>query len=185
MTEQQKIYKSGAWKWGFVTGFFIIGITAFFFHLNNDAVRRILDYKQTVYWVVENESDGLVPLYVADTPVEQQKGVSEWSRMVTYHDGVADEQGMIFEFNEYRYHSFWMKNVEFPLDMIWLDGNTIVYIEEHVQPEIGVPESQLQTYAPNVLANRVIEVSDGFVERYAIEVGDTVELILDEANLDL
>ena len=50
---------------------------------------------------------------VADTPIRRQLGYM-------FREQVGPEDGMIFLFEETAFHSFWMKNVSFPLDILWL-----------------------------------------------------------------
>jgi uncharacterized membrane protein (UPF0127 family) len=46
-----------------------------------------------------------------------------------------ENEGMLFYLEEPRKGSFWMKNMHFPIDIIWLDENfSIVHIEEELQP---------------------------------------------------
>jgi uncharacterized membrane protein (UPF0127 family) len=69
-----------------------------------------------------------------------------------------------------------MKGVDFPIDIIWIKGYTVVDITERVQPEPGVADEDLQLYLPGTEVNRVIEVRSGFADAYGIEIGDKIEL---------
>lgn len=133
---------------------------------------------EVVYWSVEGEYDDRVELEVARTPREHALGVSEWEEMYHVSDSPdkAQERGMLFEFEGLTVPSFWMKGVDFPLDIIWLKGNTIVDITERAQPQPGIPEEELELYLPATEVNRVIEVRGGFADAYGIEIGQTVDI---------
>lgn len=133
---------------------------------------------EVVHWSVEGEYDDRVELEVARTRAQHRTGVSEWEEMyhVSNTPDKAQERGMLFELGELQTPVFWMKGVEFPLDMIWLQGSTIVDITKRVQPEPGVPDEELTLYSPSTEVNRVIEVRGGFADAYGIEIGDTIEL---------
>lgn len=100
---------------------------------------------------------------VADTPLEREKGLSG-------QHVLNDKSGMYFVFDESDTHAFWMKGMNMPIDIIWLDElNKIVYIKENVQPD-----SYPEVIKPDVPARFVLEVSAGYVERNNVSVGDTV-----------
>ena len=56
---------------------------------------------------------------LAESPARRQRGYM-------FRDGVGPEDGMIFLFEEEEFHSFWMKNVSFPLDILWMAGDGTV-----------------------------------------------------------
>lgn len=74
----------------------------------------------------------------------------------------------LFVFGTAGSHSIWMKDMNYALDIIWLDEEgLIVHIEENVAPET-YPES----FASPVPAWYVVEANAGFVERHGIKNGD-------------
>src|SRR4051812_42406436 len=56
---------------------------------------------------------GSVAADIADTETLREKGLSG-------RQSLSDTQGMLFIFQEEGIHSFWMKDMLIPLDMIWL-----------------------------------------------------------------
>lgn len=105
--------------------------------------------------------DRCIQAEVAGNFIEREKGLMS-------KDSLADDSGMLFIFEEEELHSFWMKNMAFPLDILWLDSNKkITYIKENAQPCKESCESLL----PGAKAKYVLEVPAGFVERNKIEVG--------------
>ncbi|MCX8009091.1 MAG: DUF192 domain-containing protein [Patescibacteria group bacterium] len=85
---------------------------------------------------------------------------------------LPENHGMLFVFPRKDHHSFWMKDMKFPLDFIWIDDTTVVDITENVPPSnVGEPPTVL---SPKYPVNRVFEVRAGTVEKSNIKVGDTV-----------
>jgi uncharacterized membrane protein (UPF0127 family) len=94
-------------------------------------------------------------------------------------NSLAQNQGMIFLFNEKRVPAFWMKDMNFNLDFIWLDGNMVVDVTENViKPEKGISQSQLTLYRPNKPITALLEVNSGFIKRNKIKIGDPVSFYL-------
>lgn len=85
--------------------------------------------------------------------------------------------GMLFLFaNEERY-PFWMKGLSFPLDFIWIKGDTVVDITPNVQaPQVGQADETLPIYTSKVPVNKVLEVNAGVIEKLNIKVGDVIKL---------
>lgn len=110
-------------------------------------------------------ADSIVAVEIADTSEERARGLSG-------RDGLAEGKGMLFVFDEDGKHAFWMKDMRFAIDIIWVSRNgVIVHIEEHV-----APETYPEVFAPRFEARYVVELSAGFVERYDVRVGDIVRL---------
>src|SRR3989338_5701660 len=57
--------------------------------------------------------DQAVRVTVADTPESRERGLSG-------RDGLASDEGMLFVFQNDGYHTFWMKDMLFSIDIIWL-----------------------------------------------------------------
>ena len=105
-----------------------------------------------------NAAQTQVQVYVADTPAEWKTGLGNISAL-------AANEGMLFIFPTPGEYSFWMKDVEYPLDLIWLLDDTIVAITPHIQPQ---PQTTL--YYPPTPVNQVIEVPAGFIAEHDITV---------------
>jgi hypothetical protein len=95
-----------------------------------------------------------------------------------FREGLRDDQGMLFIFEEERNYQFWMMNMKFNLDMIWLDGNgKVVYIVENAEPCIDAAHTSLCTYNPNAPAKYVLEVNSGFVKKHGINENSVMKII--------
>jgi uncharacterized membrane protein (UPF0127 family) len=102
---------------------------------------------------------------IAITPQEQMKGLSG-------RDLLPDNHGMLFVYNRKEQYAFWMNQMKFPIDIIWIDDTKVVDITKNVPTP--APGDQLPTYAPKRPVNRVFEVAAGTADRFGIKEGDEV-----------
>lgn len=140
--------------------FFMAG----FFLLNNSSQEvKISDVKHV------NIKGVVLDVELAITPEDQSQGLS--SRV-----GLAESHGMLFVFNQSGKYGFWMKDMNFPIDMIWIAGGVtdarVVYIQKN-----ATPESYPKIFGDEVNADYVLEVVSGFSEKNNLQVGDTVEFL--------
>lgn len=106
-----------------------------------------------------------VPLRVdvVDTPEGRARGLSGRERL-------GPTEGLLFVFEENDYHSFWMKDMLFPIDIIWIDGNFIIVdIKRSVRPDTFP-----RVFEPKDPARFVIETNANFTDSFGIEVGSFV-----------
>jgi uncharacterized membrane protein (UPF0127 family) len=102
-----------------------------------------------------------VNAWVVDTPLTRSQGLS-------VVDAMDNNQGMLFIFEEDSNHPFWMKDMAFPIDIIWLNSDKeVVSIKESAHPE-DYPE----VYYPDSYARYVLELNAGMVALHGIEEGD-------------
>ncbi len=81
---------------------------------------------------------------------------------------LGDDQGMLFVFERDAKHSFWMKNMNFSLDIVWIDKfGSVVHVERKVSPE-----SWPKSFVPAKAARYVLEVRAGQLSR--LNSGDRV-----------
>ena len=91
-----------------------------------------------------------IQLDLADTKEKQTLGLSG-------RTSLSKEEGMLFIFDQPKNWGFWMKEMFFPIDIIWLDDNyQPVYVVQNVQPE-----SYPRTFYPPAPARYVLEVNAG------------------------
>jgi uncharacterized membrane protein (UPF0127 family) len=89
---------------------------------------------------------------------------------------INQDQGMLFIFEEEGYHSFWMKNMNFPLDILWLDKDKrIIHLESCVPPCQRTP---CPSYAPLLPALYVLELKAGSIEKKGLKLYDRLDFIL-------
>jgi uncharacterized protein len=90
-------------------------------------------------------------------------------------DELKENESMLFVFEKPGKHSFWMKDMKFPIDIIWLDSNgKVVHIQENLEPCPLV--FICPTYAPSTDSQYVLETVSGFSSRHNIGLGTIVNL---------
>jgi uncharacterized membrane protein (UPF0127 family) len=110
--------------------------------------------------------DVCVNVDVVSTPQDLQKGLQGKA-------GLAENQGMLFVFDEDTFEHFWMKDMKFAIDMIWIDSQKrIVTIEPSRPPCLSEP---CEIYSPSNPARYVLEVSSGFALKHQLKPGDVFE----------
>lgn len=111
-----------------------------------------------------------ISVAIMRTPAEQQRGLSG-------SDKLSDEQGMLFAFDLKFTPGFWMKEMKFDLDLIWIAESRIVGITENVQaPPAGTVEKDLQEYFPPQNIDSVLEVNAGWSKLHNVKVGDEIKI---------
>ena len=102
---------------------------------------------------------------VAGASKDKQIGLSKYSK-------INNDFAMLFPFEKPDYYSFWMKEVQFPIDIIFIKDNKIVTIYRNVQPS----KNNLIIYKPKTPSNKVIEINAGLSQKYSFKEGNQIEL---------
>lgn len=109
-------------------------------------------------------NDLTIPVAIADTPFLQQQGLSN-------RTSLPENAGMLFVFSEKMAQHFWMYNMLFPLDVVWISDQAVVGIEEN----IPTPSTEsIPRFSSPVPVNYVLELNAGFIKKYGISIGDVV-----------
>ncbi|MDP2676928.1 MAG: DUF192 domain-containing protein [bacterium] len=108
--------------------------------------------------------DTAISVEIADTSEKRALGLGG-------REALGENEGMFFIFEQPGYHAFWMRNMKFPLDIIWIDENlTIAHVQENISPDTFPNQ-----YAPDEPVQYVLEVQAGFAETHGITTGDRAE----------
>ncbi|MDQ3018470.1 MAG: DUF192 domain-containing protein [bacterium] len=105
-----------------------------------------------------------------DTDTERAQGLSGRSRLEQDH-------GMLFDFTNtaYKRPAFWMKNMEFNIDIIWIKDNKIIGIAKNI-PAPKTDTEKLLTYSPPSDIDYVLEVNAGWSDAHNITIGESITL---------
>lgn len=101
-------------------------------------------------------------LIVARSEKEREVGLSKF-------DKLPKDFGMIFLFDRPGLYPFWMKDMKFPIDIIFVKDDRIVTIYQNL------PINNLKIYSPTENSNKVIEINANLSKRYNFSVGDSVK----------
>jgi uncharacterized membrane protein (UPF0127 family) len=104
---------------------------------------------------------------VASTTIEQTRGLSGRAQL-------GQNEGMLFLFNSPSVQNFWMKDMNFAIDMIWIGGGKVLGFAENAVPQPGVPLWGLKIYSSPTGVDTVLEVNAGTVAKDGIRIGDPV-----------
>jgi len=99
---------------------------------------------------------------IADDEPERERGLM-------FRPPLADDRGMLFEFEAPAEQAFWMRNTPSSLDIVYIDPTgTIVSIAHHTTPYSEQP------IPSNGAANGVLEIRAGRAEEIGAKAGDKV-----------
>lgn len=116
--------------------------------------------------IFKQATDSLITTFdieIAESSYETETGLM-------YRKGMKADRGMLFISPTVRMHNFYMKNTEFPLDLIYIkDDLSIASFHENAQP---FDEASLSSKVP---VKYVLEVNAGLVKKLGLELGDKIE----------
>lgn len=121
-------------------------------------------------------SDGLVFIAGQELKVKLAKTSDQKSIGLGNTKVLASDAGMLFVYNNYVIPSFWMKDMDFPIDIIWIKDDLVVGFEKDLKPQSS--NINLPIYQPKTFINYVLEVNSGFVDKYSLKIGDKVKLAI-------
>lgn len=140
-----------------VVTFFVMGLLAFFMWQSKSfALPRSSTFSLEIRGVS-------VFAEVANTPAERARGLSGRASL-------AENEGMFFIMESSDRHGIWMKDMQFPIDIIWISKERrVVDFAARVKPDTFPT-----VFTPRADARFVLEVPAGFVETHAVAIGDAV-----------
>ena len=122
--------------------------------------------KQGELKLVQKETDSIIQtldIEIADTEYKTQTGLM-------YRSSMEDHQAMLFVFPDSQVRSFYMKNTQIPLDIIYINSNKeIVSFQKNARP---FDESPLPSSVPS---QYVLEINAGLSDEWGLEKGDRIE----------
>lgn len=126
------------------------------------------DFSRSLVIAVIDGNNFIVELAVNDD--QRRKGLSG-------RQSLSRDAGMLFVFPTERTLSFWMKNVSFPLDIIFMDSERLITGIQTMAPQYGVGEDLLKIYKSDSPSMYALEINGGISAQLGIEVGMRVSLI--------
>ncbi|WP_100181930.1 DUF192 domain-containing protein [Candidatus Nitrosotenuis aquarius] len=117
--------------------------------------------------------DVTLQVQIADTKPLQTRGLM-------FQEKLPYDQGMLFIFEDQGIRSMWMLNMQFSLDVMWIDAQgNVVHIEKDTQPCKSALETMTCTFTNGngEEAKYVLEVTAGFVDKFGITENSKLEII--------
>ncbi len=115
----------------------------------------------------------ILDVQIAETDAQKTRGLM-------FQNQLPYDKGMIFVFSQEQVVPIWMLNMQFPLDIIWFDGNgNVVHIEKDVPPCKSALETATCTVenADGKKAKYVLEVTAGFADKFNITRDSKLQII--------
>jgi uncharacterized protein len=123
------------------------------------------DRNQDAQVSINNAKFGVV---LAKTNTEKEIGLSNTRNL-------PQNRGMLFLFDQPAYYAFWMKEMKFPIDIIFIRGNKVTTVFSNVLPP-SQTNGQLPLYQPKDASEKVLELNAGMAQKYNIQEGSVVEI---------
>ncbi len=134
-----------------LAGTIFIGAISFFSNLNASV-------DQKIYLKLENKN---IPLLVVSTSETRALGLAGVERL-------PEDSAMLFTFNEPDYYGIWMKDMKFPIDILWLDENyKIIHMEVNI-----FPKTYPKIFLPPEKSLYVLEANSGFAKKNNLKMGE-------------
>lgn len=140
----------------------IIGVAAFFligYYFSQFLPKKLqTEYQNQSTLTFKNVT---IATGLADTPSKRVQGLSG-------RKNLAKDTGLLFIFEKPSRDGFWMKDMNFPIDIIWFDQDQkVVTIKKN-----ATPESYPEVFYPTAESLYVLEVPAGFVSGHNVVEGD-------------
>lgn len=111
-----------------------------------------------------------VAVEVARSPEQRRLGLMN-------REGLSSGRGMLFVFEGEARPVMWMKNMNFPIDIVFADSEAMIsHIEKDAEPCFAVDDRYCPRYRSEVASRYVLELPAGFTERYSVKRGDLLAL---------
>jgi hypothetical protein len=115
-----------------------------------------------------------INLEISGMEIEAEMADNFFSRMrgLSGRKSLEEGRGMLFVFDSPAVRSFWMKGMNFPIDIIWISGNKVVGFAENAP----IPdENGIASFKSPEPADRVLELPAGSVQKIGIKAGDGIK----------
>jgi hypothetical protein len=126
--------------------------------------------------ILNKPSSGLrtEKLFINGTEIEAEIADNFFLRMkgLSGRKSLEEGRGMLFIFNDSAVRSFWMKDMNFPIDIIWINGDKVVGFAENapVPDKNGIPSFK----SPEPV-DKALELPAGSVQGIGIKAGDEIK----------
>ena len=116
--------------------------------------------------IVTTSTGEEIPVEVADTLKKRSLGLGKRTFL-------KKGWGMLFVFENRKPHRFWMKDMQFPLDIVWLDNHRIVHIIHNAKPAKSKVEPEVMS--SQVPVNFVLEIAAGRAAKLRLKTGQRMK----------
>jgi len=134
---------------------------------NSEVLTKEVNFKKEGELVLKKTANDSV---IAKLDIELAEGDYETQTGLMYRSGMEKNHGMLFIFEDVSMRAFYMKNTQFPLDIIYLgEDQKVINIQKNAIP---FNQASLPSSAP---AKYVLEINAGLSDQWGLSSGDQME----------
>ncbi len=97
------------------------------------------------------------------------------ARGLKYRDSLAENAGMLFAYGKPGFYRFWMHEVKFPIDILWLDSQRRIVQLVHNLPPCPGPAQSCPSYGGDFSALYVLELNSGMAKKHNLKPGMVID----------
>lgn len=144
--------------------------------ISGSQINKLLSSELPAKDVMKDNSIQKIKVGDKELKVEIVKDLISLKRGLSDRDEIGSE-GMLFILENEQKIAFWMKDMRFSLDMIWIKDGKVIEISRDIPIPEGGKDQMLTLYSPKDSVEQVLEVKAGDSKRLGISVGDEVTLV--------
>jgi uncharacterized membrane protein (UPF0127 family) len=131
----------------------------------------------TVLWWQMEQGSSLLRLHGHNYQVTVMRSEAELEKGLSGTNSLPSGQAMVFVFGSDSKWPMWMKDMKYPIDMVWLNGDKqVVYTVKNASPSSYKSDTDATKFTPGTDARYVIELPSGTIEQTGIIQGDSAGL---------
>lgn len=132
----------------------------------------LLIFVAIITFQVNKSATSIITINSASFQVELARTQKEQVRGLSGRESLPKDTGMLFLFDKPLYHSFWMRGMKFPLDIIFILNDKVMAVYENLPPASEAINPPI--YGSEVIADKVLEINAGEAGKNNIKIGNTV-----------
>ena len=122
------------------------------------------------------EREGVLNINGRVFQTEIVKSKQDIARGLSGRESIDNNQAMLFVLPVKKTYVFWMKEMNFNIDLLWIDGYEVVGFEKNMQAlENITADKDLPAYSSPQAVDKVLEIKAGSIDNLNIKVGDIIE----------
>ncbi|KKR13848.1 MAG: hypothetical protein UT40_C0009G0013 [Candidatus Woesebacteria bacterium GW2011_GWA1_39_21b] len=134
--------------------------TDFIFSSASNAPKETVNFAKTEIKLGGNK----LIVELAENKKQQERGLS-------YRQNLADQAGMLFIFSRPGKPGFWLKDMNFPLDLVWIDADqNIVHLTKNL-----TPDTYPKTFSSPLPIKYVLEIKAGQADQLKLAIGQRLK----------
>ncbi|MEQ1665225.1 MAG: DUF192 domain-containing protein [Bdellovibrionales bacterium] len=115
--------------------------------------------------------------------IELAKSEEQQRRGLMHRKKLAQNEGMLFQYDEEEVRHFWMKNTFIPLSIGFFDKSRRLIDTQEMIPVVSEQQENIPKYQSSRPAKYALEMSKGWFANHQIHIGDTFDFVPDPKNI--